>query len=128
MAQPIEVVSIFIAAGDRRDTCHHHFEHRLSDAVGIPAIGHRVGKSPAYTDRALLFSQQQQAAIGGLVATVEINCEFLAAHRWKVEGKRRIVGHGAVAEGSCTSQFVETPICYVNRGLHATVAAKFSRR
>src|SRR4029077_18225887 len=33
----------------------------------------------------------------------------------------------AVAEGNCASQFVETPICYVNRGLHATVAAKFSR-
>jgi hypothetical protein len=94
MAQPIEVVSIFIAAGDRRDTRHHHFEHRVSDAVCIAAIRHRVRQPPAHTERALLFSQQQQAAIGGLVATVEINCEFLAAHRWKVEGKRRIVGHG----------------------------------
>jgi hypothetical protein len=25
----------------------------------------------------------------------------------------------AVAVGRCTSQFVGTPICYVNRGLHA---------
>ena len=83
MAQPIEVVGIFIAAGDRRDTCHHHFEHRVSDAVCIAAIGHRVGKSPAHTERALLFSQQQQAAVGGLVAAVKINCEFLAADRWK---------------------------------------------
>jgi hypothetical protein len=32
----------------------------------------------------------------------------------------------AVAVGRCTLQFVGTPICYVNRGLHATVAAKFS--
>jgi hypothetical protein len=32
----------------------------------------------------------------------------------------------AVAVGRCTSQFVGTPICYVNRGLHATVAANFS--
>ena len=59
VAQPIEVVGIFIAAGDRRDTCHHHFEHRVSDAVCIAAIGHRFGKSPAHTERALLFSQQQ---------------------------------------------------------------------
>jgi hypothetical protein len=32
----------------------------------------------------------------------------------------------AVPVGRCTSQFVGTPICYVNRGLHATDAAKFS--
>jgi hypothetical protein len=90
MAQPIEVVSIFIAAGDRRDTRHHHFEHRVSDAVCIAAIGHRVGKSPAYTERALFFSQQQEPATGGLVAAVKINCELLAADRWKIEGKRRM--------------------------------------
>ena len=59
VAQPIEVVGIFIAAGDRRDTCHHHFEHRVSDAVCIAAIGHRFGKSPAHSERALLLSQQQ---------------------------------------------------------------------
>ena len=41
---------------------------------------------------------------GGLVATVEINRELLAAR-----------------------QFVGTPICHLKCGLHATVAAKFSR-
>ena len=99
MAQPIEVVSIFIAAGDRRDTCHHHLEHRVSDAVGIAPIRHRVCKPPAHTERALLFSQQQQPAIGGLVAAVKINCELLAADGWKVEGKRRIVEHGGCGAG-----------------------------
>jgi hypothetical protein len=94
MAQPIEVVAIFIATGDRRDTCHHHFEHRVSDTVWIAAIRHRIGKAAAHTERALPFSQQQQPAIGGLVAAVKINCELLAADRWKVEGKRRIVEHG----------------------------------
>ena len=99
MAQPIEVVSILVAAGDRRDTRHHHFEHRVPDAVCIAAIRHRVGKPPAHTERALRLSQQQQAAIGGLVAAVKINCELLAADRWKVEGKRRIVGHGGCGAG-----------------------------
>src|SRR6201994_3861363 len=99
MAQPIEVVSIFIAAGDCRDTCHHHLEHRVSDAVGIAPIRHRVCKPPAHTERALLFSQQQQPAIGGLVAAVKINCELLAADGWKVEGKRRIVEHGGCGVG-----------------------------
>ena len=99
MPQPIEVVAIFIAAGDRRDTRHHHFEHRVSDTVRIAAIRHRIGKAAAHPERALLFSQQQKAGIGGLVATIEINCELLAADRWKVEGKRRIVEHGGCGAG-----------------------------
>jgi uncharacterized metal-binding protein len=35
-----------------------------------------------------------QAAVGGLGTAVKINCDFLAADRWKVKGKQRIVGHG----------------------------------
>jgi hypothetical protein len=46
------------------------------------------------------------------------------------EGRPRCVlsGMAAVALGWYAMQFVGTTICYVNRGLHATVAAKFSRR
>ena len=121
--QPIEVVGIFIAAGDRRDTCHHHFEHRVSDAVCIAAIGHRVGKSPAHTERALLFSQQQQAAVGGLVAAVEINCELLAADRWKIEGKRRIVGHGG-----CGGRQMHRVIRWNTDLLRESRSSRYSRR
>jgi hypothetical protein len=66
----------------------------VSDAIGIASIRHGVRKPPAHTERAFLFPQQQQAAVGRLVIAVEINCDFLAADRWKVEGKQRIVGHG----------------------------------
>jgi hypothetical protein len=79
VAQPVEVVSIFVAAGDRCGTRHHHFEHRVLDAVMVAPIGHRVRKPPAHPKLALRLSHQQQAAIGGLVATVKIDCEFLAA-------------------------------------------------
>src|SRR5271165_4897456 len=94
MAQPIEVISILVAARDRRYPRHQHFEHCVSDATLIAPIRYGVRKQPAYTDRALRLSQQQNATIGGLVAALKINCEFLAADRWKVERKQRIVGHG----------------------------------
>ena len=44
----------------------------------------------------LLFgrSQQQQPAVGRLIAAVKINCELLAGDGWQVERKRRSVGHG----------------------------------
>jgi hypothetical protein len=37
MPQRVEVDGIFIAAGDRHDTRHHHFEYRVLDAVRIAA-------------------------------------------------------------------------------------------
>jgi hypothetical protein len=72
MAQPIKVVSVLVAARDRGHPRHQHFEHRMSDAVLIASIRHRTREPPAYTGRALCLSQQQQAAIGGLVAAVKM--------------------------------------------------------
>jgi hypothetical protein len=82
MAQPIEVVTILVAAGDRRYPRHHQFEHCVSNATQIAPIRQSVRNQPAYTERTLRLSQQQNATIGGLVAAVKINCEFLAADRW----------------------------------------------
>jgi len=70
-----------------------------SDAVRIAAIRHRRRKPPAHTELAVRLPQQQQTGIGGLVAAVEIHCEFLGADRWQVEGKRRIVVHGGCCAG-----------------------------
>jgi hypothetical protein len=99
MTQPIEVVSILVAAGNRRYPRHHHFEHLVSDATRIASIRHGVRNPPAHTERALLFPQQQQAAVGTLATAVKINCDFLAADGWKVNGKRRIVSHGGCGAG-----------------------------
>jgi len=62
-------------------------------------IRHRIRKPPAHPELALGFSQQQQTSIGRLVATLKINCELLAVHRWQVEGKQRILGHGGCGAG-----------------------------
>ena len=66
---------------------------------GTAAIRHRVRKAPAHANLALRFSKQQQTTIGRLVAAGKINCELLAADRWQVEGKQRIVGHGGCGAG-----------------------------
>jgi hypothetical protein len=51
---------------------------------------------------------------------------FLLRTDGRSKGSGVSSGMAAVAAGRCTSQFVGTPICYVNRGLHATVAGEFS--
>ena len=88
--QPVEVDGILVSARDRRDARHHHFEHLVSDAVGITAIRHRCRKPPAHTKLALRLSQKQQAGVRRLVTTVKIDCEFLAMDSWQVKWKRLI--------------------------------------
>jgi hypothetical protein len=123
MAQPIEVISILVAARDRRYPRHQHFEHCVSDATLIAPIRYGVRKQPAYTDRALRLSQQQNATIGGLVAALKINCEFLAADRWKVERKQRIVGHGG-----CGGALMQLAIRRNNDLLRESRSWRYSRR
>jgi hypothetical protein len=79
MTQPIEVVSILVAAGNRRYPRHHHFKHLVADAIRIAPIRHGVRKPPAHTERALLFPQQKQA--GGLGTAVKINCDFFCGRQ-----------------------------------------------
>jgi hypothetical protein len=57
-------------------------------------IRHRCRKPLAHTTLALRLAQQQQPGIRGLIASVEIYCEFLTVNGWQVEGKRSIFGHG----------------------------------
>jgi hypothetical protein len=71
----------------------------VSDTLRIASIRHRFRKPPAHPELALRRSQQQQTAIRRLIAASEINCEFLAPDRWKVEGKQRIVSHGGCGGG-----------------------------
>jgi hypothetical protein len=57
MTQPIEVVSILVAASNRRYPRDHHFEHLVSDAIRIAPIRHGVRKPPAHTEHALPFPE-----------------------------------------------------------------------
>jgi hypothetical protein len=94
-----------------------------AEAVRIAAIRHCFRKPPAHPEFALRFSQQQQTSIGRLVATLEINCELLTVHRWQVKGSSVSSVMAAVAQG-WYAKIVGQTIWYVNRPLHATVAAK----
>jgi hypothetical protein len=78
MPQPIQVDGILVAAGDRTDARHHHFEHGVPDAARFAPIRHRIGKPPAHPKPAFRAPQQQQTAVRGLVAAAKIHCEFLA--------------------------------------------------
>jgi hypothetical protein len=95
----------------------------VPDAIRIAAIRHRIGKPPAHAELALRLSQQQQARIGRLVAAIKIDCEFLAANGWQVEGEQRIVGHGG-----CGARLIREATCRNNDLLRESLASRHSRR
>src|SRR4051794_21543396 len=90
----VEVVSVFVAAGDGEDA-------RAQDV--IDAVGHQGGVARVRDqsrqlrrDPQLPFyrAEQQDAAIGGDTSAIEGGGQFLAADGWKIKRRDRIVGHG----------------------------------
>jgi Family of unknown function (DUF6481) len=122
-AQPIEVVSIFIAAGDRRDTRHHHFEHRMSDAVCIAAIRHRVCKPP-HTPSVRSFSRSSSnPPLEDWLPPLKSTVSFLRQTDGRSKGSGVSSSMAAVAVGRCTSQFVENTDL-----LRESRSSRYSRR
>src|SRR5215468_3250765 len=56
-------------------------------------IWHHFGKPPAYAYLPFRLPKQKEPAIGGLISSVEINCEFLTTDGWQIEGEQSSFGH-----------------------------------
>src|SRR5215472_8307783 len=56
-------------------------------------IRHDLSKPPAYAYLPFRLPKQKEPAIGGLISSVEINCEFLATDGWQIEGEQSSFGH-----------------------------------
>lgn len=97
LPQPVEIVAVLVAAADRQRAGLDQLDERMLDPGWITAIGQAGGEPRADAGCALGLAQQQEAAVRGLVAAIEIDCELLAADGWKIEGKQRSFGHGGVA-------------------------------
>ena len=97
LPQPVEIVAVLVAAADRQRTGLDQLDERMLDPGRIAAIRKAVSEPCADAGCALGLAQEQEAAVRGLVAAVEIDCELLAADGWQIERKQRSFGHGGVA-------------------------------
>jgi hypothetical protein len=59
----------------------------------VAPIRHRIRQPLTDPKLPLGLTQQQETSIRGLVATVEINCEFLAMNGWQIKGEQRRFCH-----------------------------------
>src|SRR5690349_6071911 len=80
------------------DQCRRHL-HRFPAVRHVLQPAHGRGETRADAKRALGLPQQKQAAVRGLAAALEIDCELLALNSCKIKGKQRNFGHGGVALG-----------------------------
>jgi hypothetical protein len=77
LAQIVKIIRIRVAAGDREHTRAQNIGHRMSDQVGVSMVGDDGGQ---HVDQAKLLvdpGQQQNAAVGTDLATVECGGNFL---------------------------------------------------
>src|SRR5215831_13108231 len=91
--QPIEVVPILVPTANGECPSRDQLEHLMSDACLIPMIRHHLGKPPAYAYLPFRLPKQKEPAIGGLISSIKINCEFLTADGWQIEGEQSSFGH-----------------------------------
>jgi hypothetical protein len=59
----------------------------------IALVRHHFGKPPAYAHPPFRLPKHKQPGIGGLISSVEINCEFLARDGWQIEGEEGSFRH-----------------------------------
>ncbi len=116
--------AVFVAATDTEHAGGDDLGHAVANARGIAAIVHSPGQARDDADLHFGQPQHQQTRVGGLIAAVEIDCEFLASNRWQIEGKRRSVGHGRGVPLRRRHARLAT-VCYVISTIYATANAEF---
>jgi hypothetical protein len=91
----------------------------------IAAIRHHFGKPPAYANLPFRLPKQKEPAIGGLISSIKINCEFLAMDGWQIEREQSSFGHDGCGALQIREALVLTATCYVNLAAFATAVTLF---
>ena len=81
-AQPVEIVTVGIAAGNRQHAGPQHILHGVRDVRRIARIGDQSGEGLGNAAAPFGQGKQHDAAIGGKPPAIERSCDFLARNGW----------------------------------------------
>jgi hypothetical protein len=93
-AQPVEVVSILIAAGNGEDARAQDVGHEMGDPVLIAPVRDYLGEPLGDAEPTLRLGEQHDAAIRRDPSAIKGGSDLLALNGWKGERQQIIVGHG----------------------------------
>ena len=83
VTQTVEIIGIFIAAGDRQHASAQDVVEIVDDAALVARVANAGGKPFRNAKLSLGLRQQQYATIGCQPTAVEGGGHFLAANRWE---------------------------------------------
>ena len=93
-AQPVEVVAVLIAAGNRQDPGADHVRQPMGDAVLVAGVGNERGETLDDTQPVLDGGKQHHAAIRRKAPAIKGGGDLLAGNGWKIKGRNSINVHG----------------------------------
>ena len=82
-AQSVEIVGVFVAAGNRQDAGADHVRQRVRDAQRVAAIGKAPRQSFRDPQPTVRHRKQHHAAIRGQSPAIESRSDRLSANGWK---------------------------------------------
>ena len=82
-AQSVEIVGIFISAGNRQDAGADHVRQRVRDPQRVAAIGKAPRQSFRDPQPTVRHREQHDAAIRSQSPAIKSGCDRLAANGWK---------------------------------------------
>ena len=85
--QKVEIVAVWIAAGNRQHARSEHILDCVRDMRRVARIIDQGGKRSGYRPAALSKRKQDHATVRGKTAAIECGCDFLAADGWQEESK-----------------------------------------
>src|SRR5712664_2507689 len=122
-AQPVEVVGILVAAGDRENAGAQDIGQPMSDPALIAAVRDHRGEPFGEAQPPLRLGEQHHPAIGGEPAANEGGGHLFAHNGWKAERQQAIVGHGGCGSLRSRRGMASTPNFYAISVAYATSAS-----
>ena len=116
-AQAIEIVGVFVAAGNRQDARQQNLRERVNHPHRITPVGDHGGKLLGDPHPSRRLAEQHHPTVGRQSSAVERGGELLASDGWKRERQRRIVGHGGCGRLDAVDRvgFNNRILRYINR-------------
>jgi hypothetical protein len=108
-SQPIEIVTVGIAAGNSEEARLQHILHGVRDVRQIARIGDQGSQGLYDTTAPFGQGKQHDAAVGREPAAVECGCDFLACNGWIGNAEWAIIKHGGCGSGGwCATDGFDT--------------------
>jgi hypothetical protein len=93
-AQPIEIVGILVAAGDRQNASPQNLRQPVHKPQRITWISDHRRKLLGDREPPFGLRENHHPTVRGDPSAIERSCDLLAGNGWKGERKKPIVGHG----------------------------------